>query len=425
MTSPASASAAEPAIARTGAQVWLFMLVAAAILMITMGARQSMGLFVSPLNTTTGLGIATISFAMAIGQFVWGASQPVFGAVADRYGPGRVIVLGAVLLALGSVLTTVVRSEWGLIFALGVLSAAGAGAGSFSILIGATAKHLPPERRAFASGFINAGGSFGQFVFAPLNQAVMQAFGWMQAMWVMAAAALATIPLAWWLRGERKPAPATPATAAAAAAAPAEMSLRTQVRLALKDRSYWCLHAGFFTCGFHIAFLVTHLPGEVNLCGLSPGVASTSLAIIGLANIAGSLTAGYLGNVMRMKWLLFWMYFTRAIAVLLYLAAPKTPMTFYIFAAVLGATWLATVPPTAGLTAKLFGTRYLATLFGLTLLSHQIGGFFGAWLGGLAVVSTGSYAWMWWADIVLALAAALVNLPIRESRLQRPALAAA
>ena len=417
--SAASAASPAPGVARTGAQVWLFMLVAAAILMITMGARQSMGLFVSPLNTTTGLGIATISFAMAIGQFVWGASQPVFGAVADRYGPGRVIVLGAVLLALGSVLTTFVRSEWGLILALGVLSAAGAGAGSFSILIGATAQHLPPERRAFASGFINAGGSFGQFVFAPLNQAVMQAFGWMQAMWMMAVAALMTAPMAYWLRGEKKPVPA------ATAGAPAEMTLRTQVRQALKDRSYWCLHAGFFTCGFHIAFLVTHLPGEVGLCGLSPGVASTSLAIIGLANIAGSLTAGYLGNVYRMKWLLFWMYFTRALAVLAYLAAPKTPMTFYVFAAVLGATWLATVPPTAGLTAKLFGTRYLATLFGLTLLSHQIGGFFGAWLGGLAVVSTGSYAWMWWADVALALAAALVNLPIREAPLRRPALVVA
>ena len=397
---------------------WLFMLVAAAILMITMGARQSLGLFVSPLNTHTGLGIAAISFAMAIGQFVWGAAQPVFGAVADRWGPGRVIVVGAVMLAAGMGLTTQVQSEWGLIFALGVLSAAGAGAGSFSILIGATAQHLPPQRRAFASGFINAGGSFGQFLFAPLNQAVMSSFGWMQAMWVMAAASLATAPMAWWLRGERKPAAAT------AVARPDELSLRAQLRVALRDRSYWCLHAGFFTCGFHIAFLVTHLPGEVSLCGLSPGVAATSLAIIGLANIAGSLGAGALGNHVRMKMLLFWMYASRALAVLAYVAAPKEPWTFYVFAAVLGATWLATVPPTAGITAKLFGTRYLATLFGLTLLSHQVGGFFGAWLGGLAVVHTGNYLWMWWADAALALAAALVNLPIREAHPRRLAAAA-
>lgn len=401
---------------------WLYMAVAAAILMITMGARQSLGLFVSPLNTHTGLGIATISFAMAIGQFVWGAAQPVFGAVADRWGPGRVIVAGAVMLAAGSVLTTQVTSEWGLIFALGVMSAAGAGAGSFSILIGATAQRLPPQRRAFASGFINAGGSFGQFVFAPLNQAVMSSFGWMHAMWMMAVAALGTAPLAWWLRGERKP--AAPAAGAASASAPTDLGLGQQLRVALRDRSYWCLHAGFFTCGFHIAFLVTHLPGEVGLCGLPQGVAATSLALIGLANIAGSLTAGALGNRVRMKMLLFWMYATRTVAILAYLAAPKTPTTFYVFAVVLGATWLATVPPTAGLTAKLFGTRYLATLFGLTLLSHQIGGFFGAWLGGLAVVNTGSYAWMWWADAALALAAAVVNLPIREAKPRREAAVA-
>ena len=388
---------------------WVFVLVAAAILMVTMGMRQSMGLFLSPLNTHTGLGIASISFAMAIGQFVWGAVQPVFGAVADRWGPGRVIVLGALLLAAGSALTTQVTSEWGLIVAIGVLSAAGAGAGSFSILIGATAQHIPPERRSFAGGVINAGGSLGQFIFAPLNQVVLSAFGWMQAMWMMAALALTTAPMAWWLRGR----PKAPATAGVPAAS---LTLREQLRIAARDRSYWCLHAGFFTCGFHIAFLVTHMPGEVGLCGLSPSVASTSLAIIGLTNIGGSLAAGALGSRVRMKYILFWMYASRSVAILAYLAAPKDPWTFYVFSAVLGATWLATVPPTAGLTAKLFGTRYLATLFGLTLLSHQIGGFLGAWLGGVAVVNSGDYLWMWWADAVLALGAALVNLPIREAR---------
>ena len=396
---------------------WTLVLVAAAILMITMGSRQSLGLFLSPLNTHTGLGIAAISFAMAIGQLVWGAVQPVFGAVADRWGPARVIVLGAVMLAAGSVLTTQVTSQWGLIFALGLLSAAGAGAGSFSILIGATAQRIAPEQRSSAAGVINAGGSLGQFVFAPLNQAVMSAFGWMSAMWTMAVLALTTAPMAWWLRG-------TPRSAASGGTAEPTMTLRQQLRIAMRDRSYWCLHAGFFTCGFHIAFLVTHMPGEVSLCGLSPSVASTSLAIIGLANVAGSLAAGALGSRVRMKMILFWMYASRAVAILVYLAAPKEPMTFYLFAAVLGATWLATVPPTAGLTAKLFGPRYLGTLFGLTLLSHQIGGFLGAWLGGLTVVNTGSYAWMWWADAALALLAAFVNLPIREQRVT-PRLATA
>lgn len=388
---------------------WFFVSVAAAILMITMGARQSLGLFVSPLNTHTGLGIVTISFAMAVAQFVWGAVQPIFGAVADRWGPGRVIVAGAVLLATGSALTTQVSSEWGLIFAIGLLSAAGAGAGSFSILIGATAQHIPAERRSFASGVINAGGSMGQFIFAPLNQAIMSAFGWMSAMWMMAVMALTTAPMAWWLRGTPKPKDKDKA-------ADTGMTLREQLRIALRNRSYWCLHAGFFTCGFHIAFLVTHMPGEVSLCGLSANVAATSLAIIGLANVAGSLVVGALGTRVRMKMILFWMYASRAIAILIYLAASKEAWTFYLFAAVLGATWLATVPPTAGITAKLFGTRYLATLFGLTLLSHQIGGFFGAWLGGIALVSHGSYTWMWWADAALALAAALVNLPIKEAR---------
>jgi len=399
---------------------WLIVAVAAAILMVTMGSRQSLGLFLSPINTHTGLGVASISFAMAIAQLVWGAVQPVFGAVADRWGPGRVIVLGAVLLAAGSALTTQVTSQFGLIFAIGLLSAAGAGAGSFSILIGATAQRIPAERRSFAGGVINAGGSAGQFVFALLNQAIMSAFGWMSAMWTMAVLALTTAPMAWWLRGSDRS-----KSAQGNAGSDTGMTLRQQLRVALRDRSYWCLHAGFFTCGFHIAFLVTHMPGEVALCGLSPNVAATSLAIIGLANVAGSLAAGALGSRVRMKMILFWMYASRAVAVLLYLAAPKDAWTFYAFAAVLGATWLATVPPTAGLTAKLFGTRYLATLFGLTLLSHQIGGFFGAWLGGLTVVNTGAYTWMWWADAVLALAAALVNLPIKEARVVRQQPAAA
>jgi MFS family permease len=395
--------------------VWPLLLSAAAILMITMGVRQSLGLFVSPLNTATGLGIVSISFAMAVGQFVWGASQPVFGAIADRYGPERVIRAGGAILAIGLALTPFARSEWALVAALGALTAAGAGAGSFSILIGASAQRLPPHRRAFAAGFINAGGSFGQFVFAPLAQALISAFGWVTALLALAASALATLPLAAPLRG--RPVPAT-AAATVPPAAPA-ITLRAQMAVAARDRSYWCLHAGFFTCGFHIAFLVTHLPGEIALCGLAAGVAAASLAIIGIANIAGSLAAGMLGNQIRMKWLLYWIYFARAVAIALYLAAPKTDLTFYLFAAVLGLTWLSTVPPTAGLVGKLFGTRYLATLFGMTLLSHQIGGFFGAWLGGVALVQSGDYTWMWLADIALALAAALVNLPIREARLPR------
>ncbi|SDE40753.1 Predicted arabinose efflux permease, MFS family [Massilia sp. PDC64] len=392
---------------------WALILAASAILMITMAARLTTGLFLSPLNTATGLGIASISFAMAVGQFMWGASQPVFGAVADKYGSMPVIVLGAVLLAGGLAATPFVSTQWGLLVTLGILSASGAGAGSFSILIGATAQRLPAERRAFASGFINAGGSFGQFVFAPLVQFLIQRAGWITAMFALAATTLLTIPLAWPLRG--KP-------AAHATVGHGDLTLGSQVRAAMRDRSYLCLHAGFFTCGFHIAFLVTHLPGEVALCGLPGTVSATALGLIGLFNIAGSLTAGALAQRYRMKWLLALMYGSRGVIIAAYLLAPKTAWTFYVFAAALGFTWLATVPPTAGLVGKLFGTRYLATLFGLTLLSHQVGGFFGAWLGGLAFVRFGDYTWMWYADIALALAAALVNLPIREPK---PAPAAA
>jgi MFS family permease len=391
---------------------WFVVLVAASLLMITMGARQSQGLFVSPLNTATGLGIASISFAMAIGQFVWGAVQPIAGAVADRYGPGRVLAVGTIVLALGWAITPLMSSSFGLIVSIGILTAAGAGAGSFSVLIGAAAQRLPAENRGMAAGIINAGGSFGQFVFAPLLQKLISGIGWIGSMWSMAVISLFALPLAWLLRKKQV---ANPSTGATIEPKLPEKPLKTAIYEALQDRSYLLLHAGFFTCGFHIAFLITHLPGEVALCGLPPNVASWSLAIIGLANIVGSLAVGWGVGHYRSKYILFWMYASRTLIVGLYLLAPKTDATFYIFAAALGLTWLATVPPTAGVVGKLFGTRYLSTLFGLTLLSHQIGGFFGAWLGGIAITRQGNYDWMWYADMALALAAALCNLPIREA----------
>lgn len=395
---------------------WPLVLAAAALLMITMGARQSLGLFVSPLNTATGLGVVTISFAMAVGQFVWGAIQPVAGAIADRHGPGRVLAAGVLVMAAGSALTPFMDSGLGLTLMLGVLVGAGAGAGSFSVLIGAAAQHVPAGARGTASGVINAGGSFGQFMFAPIVQKLIGVSGVFALAWVGLISLLA-LPLAWRLR--RSP----EAAAAHQAASAADGGLRKAVGSALRDRSYLLLHAGFFTCGFHIAFLVTHLPGEVGLCGLPASVASWSLALIGLANIGGSLAAGWCINRYRAKMVLFWMYASRTVLILLYLAAPKTDWTFYLFAVGLGATWLATVPPTAGVVGKLFGTRYLATLFGFTLLSHQIGGFFGAWLGGIAVTSQGSYLWMWYADALLAALAAVCNLPIREQKLLRGAAA--
>lgn len=392
--------------------VMVVTLAAAGILMVTMGARQSFGLFIGPLNASTGMGIATISFALAIGQFAWGAIQPIAGACADRYGPRVVLIAGVIIMALGCAITPFMGSGFGLTISLGLLAAIGSGAGSFSVLIGAAAQRLPPESRGTASGVINAGGSFGQFIFAPILQKLIQSIGWMGAMWSVALMTLAALPLIGKLTSSKQaPHPHVDTG----------MGLGSTVKSSLKNRSYLLLHIGFFTCGFHIAFLVTHLPGEVDLCGLPPAVASWSLAIIGLANIFGSLVAGSCVAKYRSKYVLALMYGSRALLIAWYLMMPRTEWTFYVFAAGLGFTWLATVPPTAAIVGKLFGTRYLSTLFGLTLLSHQIGGFLGAWLGGLAITQFGDYSWMWYADMALAAIAALVNLPIREAPIGKPA----
>ncbi|MBK7813720.1 MAG: MFS transporter [Rhodocyclaceae bacterium] len=389
---------------------WPVALAAAAILMITNGIRTSFGLFIAPIDAATGIGVADISLALAFTQLIWGAVQPVAGAFTDRHGATRVLAIGCFLLVGGVALAPLLPTTLGLIFTIGILAPLGAGIGSFSVLLGAAAHQLPASRQGMASGFINAGSSFGQFLFAPLAQALITLLGWMGAMWSLALIGLAMLPMIRVLGGgaPHQTQPSPPG------------GLRRAVAEAMADRSYLLIHASFFTCGFHIAFLVTHLPGEVNLCGLPATVASWSLAIIGLSNIFGSLAAGWWVGRYRSKYVLFWMYGSRAAAILIYLALPRTDLNFYLFAAAIGFSWLATVPPTARLVAKLFGTRYLATLFGLTLLTHQIGGFFGAWLGGLALTRGGDYAWMWYADTALALAAALFNLPIREARMERP-----
>ncbi|MBK8181506.1 MAG: MFS transporter [Candidatus Competibacteraceae bacterium] len=385
-------------------------LAAAGILMVTMGGRQSLGLFVGPLDTATGLGVVTISLALAIGQFTWGAIQPLAGAFADRFGPRAVLIGGLIVMALGSAITPFMESGFGLIVSLGLLSAIGSGAGSFSVLIGAAAQRLPLEARGAASGVINAGGSFGQFVFAPIMQRLIQGVGWMGALWAMALLTLAALPLVGKL---------TKQAVAPVKQMPADTGVLDAIRAAIQNPSYLLLHAGFFTCGLHIAFLVTHLPGEVQLCGLSPAVASWSLAIIGLSNIFGSLYAGWCVSKYRSKYVLAVMYGSRALLIAWYLLMPRTELIYYVFAVGLGFTWLATVPPTAAIVGKLFGVRYMATLFGLTMLSHQIGGFFGAYLGGLAISRFGDYSWMWYTDMVFAAAAALVNLPIREAPVAR------
>lgn len=387
-------------------------LAAAGVLMITMGARQTIGLFVGPISTGTGIGIAAISFALAVAQLTWGAIQPLAGAAADRWGPYPVLTVGVVLLAIGTALTPLLGSEFGLLFTQGLLVAIGAGAGSFSVLIGAAALRMSPEARGAASGVINAGGSLGQFVFAPVAQKLIQLLSWTGAMYALAVMWLAALPMIGKVT-RRAPAPT-------ARTAKTGGNLGETLKDALRNRDFLLLSAGFFTCGFHIAFLTTHLPTEIGLCGLSPTVASTSLALIGLANIFGSIWVGHLVNVYRSKMILATMYASRAVLIIWYLLMPSEAWVFYVFAVGLGATWLATVPPTACLVAKLYDVRYLGTLFGVTLFTHQIGGFLGAWLGGLAISATGSYDSMWWADIALAALAALINLPIREANPVRP-----
>jgi predicted MFS family arabinose efflux permease len=391
--------------------VWLVLLAAAGTFALTMGVRQTMGLFLSSLNTATGVGVANISLAFAFGQLWWGLTQPFAGAMADKVGAGRVLFVGVLLVALGTFITPLMSGTAGLIFAIGVLAAGGAGMAGPAVLMAATTRLIPPEKRGMAIGIVNAGGSFGQFMMAPIAGALMVSVGWANAMQVLGLFVLFALPAAFLLKGN---------SLQAAPAGQKTVGLREAIRTALHNRSYLLLSAGFFVCGFHVAFLATHLPGVIASCGLPVQFGAWSLAMLGLFNIIGSVSMGWAIGRWRMKSLLSLVYAARAIAVLVFLIAPKTGTTALIFAAVMGLTFLSTVPPTAGLVAKLFGTANMATLFGIVMLTHQVGGFLGAWLGGKVFEATGSYDWVWYVDIVLAVGAALIHLPIREARLARP-----
>ena len=388
--------------------VWLVLLAAAGTFALTMGGRQTMGLFLGPLNTATGLGLGSISLAFAFGQLWWGLTQPFAGAMADKLGTGRVLVAGVVLVAVGTIITPWMTSTAGLIFAIGVLSAGGAGMAGPGVLMAATMRLLPADKRAMATGIVNAGGSFGQFLMAPLAAALLVGVGWSAAMQVIGLLVLLALPAAWVLKGRSVP---------VALAAGPPVGTRQAIGTALGDPSFRMLAAGFFVCGFHVAFLGTHLPGVVASCGLPVQYAGWALGLLGLFNIIGSLGMGWAMGRWRMKSLLSLVYAARALAVLAFLLAPKTGAVMLVFAAVMGLTFLATVPATAGLVAKFYGTANMATLFGLVMLTHQVGGFLGAWLGGRVFDATGSYDLIWIIDIALAVGAALIHLPIREALL--------
>ncbi len=399
----------------------IVLLAAAGTFALTMGTRQSMGLFLGSLNTSTQLGLGSISLAFAVGQLWWGLTQPFAGAMADRVGAGRVLFVGVVLVALGTVLTPYMHTTAGLIFAIGLLAAGGAGMAGPAVLMATTARMIPPDRAGMASGIVNAGGSVGQFLMAPIAGALIVGLGWSAAMQVMGLLVLLALPAAFVLRGLGPQLPASAKAAAAAAtpvAAPAVGTLQA-IRTALRDPSFLMLAAGFFVCGFHVAFLATHLPGVVASCGLPVQFGAWALAMLGLFNVVGSIAMGWAVGRWRMKSLLSLVYAARGLAVVVFLLAPKSGAVVLVFAAVMGLTFLSTVPPTAGLVAKFFGTRNMATLFGIVMLTHQVGGFLGAWLGGRVFEATGSFNTVWYIDVVLAVGAALIHLPIREARLVR------
>jgi predicted MFS family arabinose efflux permease len=389
--------------------VWMVLLAAAGTFAVAMGTRNTMGIFVSPINTNTGLGIATVSLAFAFGQLFWGLTQPFAGAVADRIGTGRVVLAGLLLVAIGTYLTPYMTSFPGLIFAVAILSAGGAGLAGPAVMMAAANRLIPPEKRGMAGGIVNAGGSIGQFVMAPIAATLTLNIGWASALQVMAFIILLALPAAYILKGnslqQNSGSTQKPLSAGAA------------IKQALNTPSYLLLGGGFFVCGFHVAFLGTHLPGVIAACGLPTQWAGWSLALIGLFNIIGSLGIGWAVGRWRMKSLLSIIYAMRGIAVLIFLLSPKTGPVMLIFAAVMGLTFLSTVPPTAGLVAKLFGPSNMAMLFGVVMVTHQIGGFLGAWLGGKVFAETGSYDWIWYVDIVLAAAAALIHMPIKEAKI--------
>jgi MFS family permease len=391
-------------------KIALVLFCGAIILTIGMGVRQSFGLFLQPISADLGWSMTSLGLAIAVQQIVWGATQPFFGMIADKYGAGRVILLGAACYAAGLAVMAFHGSPLEFTLGAGVLVGLGVSGTGFAIVFGSIARVTPPQWRSLALGIGGAGGSFGQFAFAPISQAFIATLGWSQALLALIAFASLVPLLGLAVAGT----PTKPPGEGSAA------SLGDAVAEAARHRSYWLLNAGFFVCGFHVAFISTHLPGFIAACMLPPALGATALALIGLFNIVGSYTAGALGGRYSKKYLLSGIYFARGIAITLFLIAPKTELSVLVFGAAMGALWLGTVPLTSGLVGQIYGTRYLSTLFGIVFFSHQIGGFFGAWLGGVAFDLTGSYDAMWLMSIALAILAGIVHVPVADRAL-RPA----
>jgi MFS family permease len=387
------------------------------IAMISFGPRSAFGQFLSPLSFSLGWGRDVFALAIAIQNIVWGIGQPFAGAVADRFGAVRVLWAGALLYAAGLALMAYSDTPATLHLTAGVLIGFGLSGCSFNIVIGALGKLLPEQWRSLAFGFGTAAGSFGQFLFSPLARGLIDGFGWQTALLAFAGIMLPLLPLALVL--------ATPRAEAVTVGMPRPQSLTQALSEAFRHRSYVLLVLGFFTCGFQLAFITIHLPTYLIDRGLSADAGAWTIGVIGLCNIVGSLSAGWLGNYMPKRYILAFIYFTRAAAVIVFISLPITFTSAIVFGAVTGFLWLSTVPPTSSLVAVMFGTRWLATLFGFAFFSHQVGGFLGVWLGGLLFEQTGSYDIVWWLSVVFGIASALINLPIVERPVERVALAKA
>lgn len=390
---------------------WLVVACGAAIVTLAMGVRQAFGLFMRPIGADLGIGRDVFGLAIAIQHLLFGLAQPFVGALADRHGAGRIVAGGALLYAGGLALAAVATGALGLHLSFGFLVGVALAATTFVVVLGAVGRVVPAHRRTLAFGLTTAGGSLGQFLVVPGAQGLLTELGWRTALIVLAGLIALIVGLSAGIAG--KP----PATEGAGPA----QSLREALAEAGQHRGYWLLNAGFFVCGFHIAFVATHLPAYLTDGGLDARIGAMSLALVGLFNIFGSYLFGAWGDRWRKKYLLSGIYTARAALIAWFVAVPLTDATALIFAAGIGFLWLGTVPLTSGLVGQIFGVRYLSTLYGIVFLSHQVGSFFGAWAAGYAYDLTGNYDFAWSASIALGLFAGLIHLPIRDAAVPRMA----
>lgn len=370
---------------------------------IGFGTRGAFGLFTLPVTEDLGLSREQWGMAMAIQNLVWGIAQPFAGGLADRYGSGRVLALGGLIYAAGVLGMAFSPDTLSLTLTAGLITGVGIAVASFGVVMAAFGRVVPPEKRSFIFGVATAASSAGQFIFAPLGQGFIGAFGWQMALVWMAVLLLLIIPLSSALRGRTESVPGQ-----------ADLPFMQALASAWGHGSYRLLVIGFFVCGFHLAFINVHMPAYLVQCGLSPEVGSWTIAVIGLFNIAGSLLSGWLGSRLPKQMLLATIYFLRAVAIAAFLLVPVSEITAYAFAAAMGLLWLSTVPLTAGLVTLFFGPRYMGMLYGVAFFSHQVGSFFGVWLGGVVYDQTGSYSLVWYLGILLGLASAVLHLPINE-----------